>query len=208
VEQRRWRAGSGAAVVARRSAGRAEQYLCAYLTAHRRLAARDLRAALRRDLPAYLVPSVIVQLEALPLNRNGKVDRAALAAMDPADLARTAQPTDPADVGSAADVGSVADVGEPPGSSMERVLAGIWLDLLPTDDLGVTESVFLAGADSLLAMRAAGIMHDVFRTPVPVRALFEHASVRQQVAYLRTTCHRADVIADRLLELASAPQPI
>jgi amino acid adenylation domain-containing protein len=148
----------------------------------------DLHRHLARTLPDFMVPATFIAIDGLPVTPSGKVDRHAVAGLGGG---RTLTATESA----------------APESTVEQVLAGVWLDLLETDDLSVTESVFAAGADSLLAMRAAQILHDVFRVPVPVRALFEHPSVRRQAAYLQTRSNRAATIANRLLDLAATASP-
>jgi thioesterase domain-containing protein/acyl carrier protein len=90
-----------------------------------------LRQFLRARLPAYMVPSVFVSLESLPVNANGKVDRAALP--PPPMWARR-----PADF--------VA-----PRSPLEHQLAGIWEDLFGMGPIGATDDFFDLGGDSLLA---------------------------------------------------------
>ncbi len=52
--------------------------LAAYLSATKELDIAEVRSMLKRELPEYMVPAHVVQLEKLPLNRNGKVDRAKL----------------------------------------------------------------------------------------------------------------------------------
>ncbi|NJC72070.1 non-ribosomal peptide synthetase, partial [Planosporangium thailandense] len=92
-----------------------------------------LRALLGGLLPDYMVPSAFVTLEALPLNANGKVDRRALPAPDFA---------------AAAGDGYVE-----PRTETERVLAGIWADVLGVQRVGVEDNFFELGADSILTIQ-------------------------------------------------------
>lgn len=55
-----------------------EKYLCAYFTATEEIGIQDLKEALSKELPDYMVPTYYVQLEKMPLNHNGKIDRKAL----------------------------------------------------------------------------------------------------------------------------------
>lgn len=55
-----------------------EKYLCSYFTATETINISELKEALIRDLPDYMVPSYYVQLEKMPLNHNGKIDRKSL----------------------------------------------------------------------------------------------------------------------------------
>ena len=140
-----------------------------------------LRRHLRRTLPDFMVPAQFLVVDELPLTPSGKIDRGRVEGGKPL----------------------AAEVCEPPGTATEQVLAGLWLDLIGLDDLGVTESVFAAGADSLLAMRAAAVLVDIFRIPVAVRTLFERPSVREQGRYLAAATD-AEKIADQLVRLATA----
>lgn len=93
-----------------------------------------LRDFLRRSLPEYLVPAVVVILGELPLSTGGKVDRRLLP--PPSALRDEAGPP------------AVA-----PKEGPERVLAGIWADVLGLDRVGAHDNFFDAGGDSLLALR-------------------------------------------------------
>ena len=92
-----------------------------------------LRAALGRKLPDHLVPSAIVPLTALPLNPNGKLDRAALPAPDWAAGANTRR---------------VA-----PRTAAERVVAEIWARVLGLPEVGVEDNFFELGGDSILGIQ-------------------------------------------------------
>jgi amino acid adenylation domain-containing protein len=128
------------------------RYLAAYLAGDAK--PDDLRAHLARRLPDYMVPSVFVGLEALPLSPNGKVDRKALPAPT---LARREEEI-------------VA-----PRTPTEEALAAIWKELLNLERVGVEDRFFELGGHSLLATQvlarvkqAFGVeisLHEVFRTP-------------------------------------------
>ncbi|HYH82411.1 MAG TPA: amino acid adenylation domain-containing protein [Longimicrobium sp.] len=128
-----------------------------------------LRDALRRTLPAYMVPAGVVALDALPLTPNGKVDRAAL----------------PAPEWRAAREAYVA-----PRTPTEAVLAGIWADVLRVERVGVHDDFFALGGHSLLATRIAARARDALGVEVPLRALFETPTVAGVAA--RTDALRGD----------------
>ncbi|WP_410640976.1 non-ribosomal peptide synthase/polyketide synthase [Amycolatopsis sp. lyj-346] len=91
----------------------------------------DLREYLLRSLPDYLVPAVFVPLAALPLNQNGKVDRRALPAPD-----------------------FVSGLGyREPATDAERLLAGIWAEVLRADRVGADDNFFELGGDSILSIQ-------------------------------------------------------
>jgi amino acid adenylation domain-containing protein/non-ribosomal peptide synthase protein (TIGR01720 family) len=114
-----------------------------------------LRTYLRERLPEHMVPSAIVVLDRLPLNPNGKVDRAALPIPD-------------------ARAGTSPVARTPPRDAVEHTLARIWSRVLGIGDVGVHESFFDLGGDSIVAMRmvaqakAAGVTitpRQVFQGP-------------------------------------------
>ena len=108
-----------------------------------------LRTALAERLPAYMVPAAVVVIEALPLTVNGKLDTRALPAPEYRDGDRYRAPAGP----------------------VEEVLAGIYAQVLGLERVGVDDSFFELGGDSILSMqvvaraRAAGLLcrpRDVF----------------------------------------------
>ncbi|OMB91376.1 non-ribosomal peptide synthetase [Mycobacterium colombiense] len=109
----------------------------------------EVRAQLGERLPSYMVPSAVVVLDALPLTVNGKLDTRALPAPEYSD----------------------ADRYRAPVSAIEEILAGIYAQVLGVERVGVDDSFFDLGGDSILSMqvvaraRAAGVVcrpRDVF----------------------------------------------
>jgi acyl-CoA synthetase (AMP-forming)/AMP-acid ligase II len=98
--------------------------------------AEALRAKVAEALPAYMVPSAFVFLDALPLTPSGKVDRKALPA-----LARAAP--------RAAD----NDVAAAPGGELEQIMANIWCELLDVDEVRASDMFFDLGGHSLLSIK-------------------------------------------------------
>ncbi|HEX2187469.1 MAG TPA: condensation domain-containing protein, partial [Longimicrobiaceae bacterium] len=143
-------------VVLTRGEGEAKR-LVAWIVAAGEVAAAELRAHLQAHLPAHMVPSAFVRLDALPLTRNGKVDRRALPEPDAGDLAGTH---------------FVA-----PGTPTEEVLAALWSQLLGAGRVGATDDFFTLGGHSLLATRLASRVRSDLRVELPIRAIFEHSSL-------------------------------
>ncbi|MFL5540511.1 MAG: non-ribosomal peptide synthase/polyketide synthase [Longimicrobiaceae bacterium] len=124
---------------------------------------RDLRDAVTRRLPEYMVPAAFVFLGALPLTTNGKVDRRALPAPEAA--------------GGEGEEGFAA-----PRTPVEEVLAGIWAEILKRERVGVDDDFFALGGHSLLATRVVSSVREAFAVEVPLRALFEGATVAELAA--------------------------
>jgi amino acid adenylation domain-containing protein len=133
----------------------ADDTLVGYVTGQ--VSAGELRDHAAQRLPALLVPSVIVVLDALPLTRNGKVDLRALPPI------------------------AVGDDGRPdfvaPRSDAEELIAGIFTELLPVDRVGVHDDFFVLGGHSLLATRVTARLRATVDLNLPVRALFDRPTV-------------------------------
>ena len=143
--------GVGQAVVIAREDRPGDKRLVGYVTESASGAVDPvmLRAALGERLPEYMIPAAVVVLEALPLTVNGKLDTRALPAPEYQDVDRYRAPE----------------------SAVEEILAGIYAQVLGLERVGVDESFFELGGDSILSMqvvaraRAAGLScrpRDVF----------------------------------------------
>ncbi|WP_341849581.1 amino acid adenylation domain-containing protein, partial [Actinomadura rifamycini] len=115
----------------------------------------SLRARAAERLPEYMVPSAFVRLDALPVTRNGKLDRAALPAPDFAGRAPGRAPATPA----------------------EEVLAGLFGEVLGVERVGADDSFFDLGGDSLLAMRLISRVRAALGIEVGIRDLFAAPTV-------------------------------
>lgn len=125
-----------------------------------------LRARLREQLPAYMVPQHIERLDALPHTPNGKIDRKALPL--PAALAESA-PVAPT----------------PVVSPLEQALMDIWRELLRVRELGVNDDFFDLGGDSLLAVRVFERTQKLTGVNLPLASLLTAPTIARQVAALR-----------------------
>jgi aspartate racemase len=148
-----------AAVIARRDASGANA-LVGYLVP------RDdtptdpaaIKLALAECLPAYMVPGLFVDLPALPLTANGKLDRAALPEATESPAPR-----------------QVVD----PRTRVEAQLHAIWERVLGHSGFGVTDNFFDLGGHSLLAVRLFAQIEKVFGMRLPVSALFSAPDIAQ-----------------------------
>jgi amino acid adenylation domain-containing protein len=120
----------------------------------------ELRAALRQELPDYMVPSSFFFLDEMPLNPNGKVDRRALARLAP-------EPPAERTTGGA----SASD-------PVEELLAAIWAEVLHRDEVGREEDFFLIGGHSLLATQVISRVREAFRVELPLQRLFDTPTVK------------------------------
>ena len=119
------------------------------------LSPRSLRGTLSRLLPDYMVPALFVQLDALPLNVNGKLDRKALP--EPAWQAQHEY---------------VA-----PRTEAEIQLAAIWSELFGIEKISVHDNFFDLGGDSLMAARLIAKLRDITQRNIPLAAIFAASTV-------------------------------
>ncbi|HYN21173.1 MAG TPA: amino acid adenylation domain-containing protein [Thermoanaerobaculia bacterium] len=126
-----------------------ERRLVAYLVGD--ASPGELRTFLRERLPEYMVPSVFVFLESLPLTPNRKVDCRALPEPEMAERAEADEILTPT----------------------EELLAGIWSEVLGTAAIGPADDFFGLGGHSLKVTQVLARVREAFRVELPVRSLFE-----------------------------------
>ncbi|MCP2242198.1 non-ribosomal peptide synthetase [Lentzea aerocolonigenes] len=125
----------------------------------------ELRAYLRDRLPDYLIPTVFVPLSSMPLTVGAKIDRSALRAIDLA-------------------VHTTAASDAPLETDAERLVAGLWQELLGVDGVGADDDFFQLGGHSLLITRLADGLRAASGRQVEVRQLFTATTVRAQAELL------------------------
>jgi L-aminoadipate-semialdehyde dehydrogenase len=137
------------------------------LRRYRKLIA-EIKGYLKKRLPSYAVPTVVVPLFKLPLNPNGKVDKPALPFPDTAQLAAAARRKKRAH--------HEEEAAEPKLSPVQKELKEIWQSLLPnaTEELTLTDNFFDLGGHSLLATRMIFEIRKKFLADVALGAIFKH----------------------------------
>jgi amino acid adenylation domain-containing protein len=147
----------------------------------------ELLRRLREELPPYMVPSVFIPLERLPLSPNGKVDRRALPALD------GAQPGRPTEY-------------VPPRGSVEQIIAGIWAQVLGVERVGAFDSFFDLGGHSLNATQVITRVHRALEVQLQLRHIFEATTVAELAALILAdaeTRERVEATAALSLQLAT-----
>ena len=155
-----------AASVVAREAAPGDARLVAYVVYHAgdSPTVSELRRFLRKELPDYMIPAVVVPLDVLPLTANGKVDRKELP-----DPYRMAVRRDAAQ--------------EPPAEGAERELADVWQEVLQVPSIGAEDNFFELGGHSLLALRATALFERRTGVRLDPRTFF-FQSLRQIVMSL------------------------
>jgi amino acid adenylation domain-containing protein len=140
-----------------------------------RTLAGKLRNFLKDKLPEYMMPSSFVFLKSLPLTPNGKIDRQKLLA-----------PT----------VKKIPEVRQDyvaPQTPVEEVVAGIWAEVLGLERVGIRDNFLELGGHSLLVTQIATRMRDTFQMELPLRTLFESATVADLAHNLEIASQKAPI---------------
>ncbi|WP_165898185.1 non-ribosomal peptide synthetase [Tumebacillus sp. BK434] len=148
--------------------GGAKTMLVAYvvLDQEQEPSTHELRSFLKERLPEYMVPQLFMAIDAVPLTPNRKIDRKALPAPD----------------------GLRPELNESfvaPRTATEELMAGIFRDVLKVERIGIHDHFFDMGGHSLLATQMISRIRQVFGMELPVRALFEAATVASLVDYMK-----------------------
>jgi acyl carrier protein len=133
------------------------QRLVAYLLVGdtKAVVAADLRRVLRAKLPEFMIPSQFVFLDAFPMSPNGKVDRRALSALNPA----------------------LEQEYVAPRTDEEAKLADIWQEVLSLERVGIEDNFFELGGHSLMAIQVAARIRRTFQIEISVRSLFDQPTI-------------------------------
>lgn len=145
----------------------------------------ELRGHLKETLPDFMVPSAFVPIQALPRTPNGKVDRDALRSLV---IMRVPNP----------------DTAAGPLAPLEEVLAGIWAEVLNLDTVGIHESFFELGGDSLLVTQLLCRINESLHIELPLAVLFENSSVAALSARIQE--RQQEQIAPDLTSITAAPR--
>jgi len=146
-------------VVARRG-NCADTKLIAYVTLTNGTAppATDLRDFLKSSLPQYMVPTLFVKVDSLPLTTNGKVDRKSLPAPDEGNQL-------------------VDETFVAPRTPIENRVAEILCALFKVKEVGVNDNFFLLGGHSLLGAQMLTKIRNVFGVDLPLRVVFDAPTI-------------------------------
>jgi amino acid adenylation domain-containing protein len=163
------------AAVSLRENNGADPVLGAYFSAHPVQAgeeatdtdklARELRQLARIELPEYMVPAVYVRLGSLPLTSGGKIDRTNLPAPSKDDM--------------------LVDDLMAPRDETEDILVRIWKDILKLETLGVQDSFFDLGGQSLMAVKMFNRIEQEFGRKLPLATLFRYPTIEQLAGILK-----------------------
>ncbi|OBA07768.1 non-ribosomal peptide synthetase, partial [Bacillus subtilis] len=157
-----------ALVIAQETNG--ETTLCAYFTALHSLTAGEIREHLSRQLPAYMIPAYFIQLTAMPLTSNGKIDRQAL----------------PAPTGNL-----TGNTYTAPRTELEKILAGVWESVLGAERVGINDHFFELGGDSIKSIQVTSSLYQS-GYKLDIKHLFKHPTIAGLVPFIEPVTRIAE----------------
>ncbi|MFW6357750.1 MAG: condensation domain-containing protein [Chroococcales cyanobacterium] len=142
-------------------------YLVAYVVPQQEeINLQALRQFLQEKLPDYMIPSLFMELEGLPLTSNGKVNRKALPSPNKNRLSEK---------------GFVS-----PKTPIEAILANIWGRILGLTQVGIEDNFFELGGHSLLATQVMSQLRQAFSIELPLGDLFENPTIAELAKKVET----------------------
>lgn len=129
--------------------------LIAFVVSDEAIDLDELKFYLKEKLPNYMVPGIFLQIENLPVNHNGKLDRKVLLEL--------------------VDVSSEDYVA--PRNETEEKLVAIWQELLHLERISITDDFFLIGGDSIILIRLISQIKNQFQKEVQLRQVYEYPTI-------------------------------
>jgi acyl carrier protein len=156
-----------ASAVVPREDATGNKFLAAYVVAkpESELTSRGVREFLRTFLPEFMVPTMFVQMDELPLTSHGKIDRQALPTPTCENALRD-------------------EIFTPPRTELETQVEAIVTGLLGTNDVGVNDNFFMLGGNSFLGVQLIARVRETFGVEVPLRTLFEAPTIADLSAHI------------------------
>lgn len=145
-----------------------DKYLCAYIVKKEEISTAQMRDYLQQKLPEYMIPSCFVELDKIPINKNGKVDKRKLP-----------EPTAVLDENSDYTA---------PSSDTEKRFAQIWQEVLKTKSLiSIHDDFFKLGGHSLRAIALSAKVYESFGVELPLQEIFKAPTLKAMARYLDST---------------------
>ncbi|WP_298627074.1 amino acid adenylation domain-containing protein [uncultured Legionella sp.] len=157
--------------------------LSAYLVVleHTHISANELRAALKKELPAYMIPSHFYIVDHLFFTPNGKLDRKhTLTPIKKLSIATQQQTA--------------------PETKTQTQIHRIWCDVLKKEELGIDEDFFEHGGHSLMAMHIIARIHETLSIKLTIRALFDYPSIRSLSQEVERLLHKAPLKCSQTIQ--------
>ena len=152
------------------------RYLVGYFVAKEQVDVEELRSYLSKQLPDYMVPTGLVQIEQMPLTVNGKLDRKALLAIEY----------------------NLADSNEykAPTNELEQQLLSIWEKLLGNNNIGVQDDFFRVGGDSIRSIQLSSQLRAHMGVDISVKDIFQYRTIAQLSEQISFNFREKDVVRE------------
>ncbi|MFK8103154.1 MAG: non-ribosomal peptide synthase/polyketide synthase, partial [Saprospiraceae bacterium] len=142
--------------------------LVAYIVGEAKFDKVSIQTYLAEALPAYMVPSLLIPMESLPLNKNGKVDKKRLPSPDVAAM--------------------IKDNFVAPSTTIEKDLAKVWSELLNVEKVGTQDNFFELGGDSIITIQLVSRAKR-FGYQLKPRDVFDHQTIAALAKIIESTAH-------------------
>uniref|UniRef100_UPI0030EB9C2C amino acid adenylation domain-containing protein n=1 Tax=Ascidiimonas meishanensis TaxID=3128903 RepID=UPI0030EB9C2C len=149
--------GVSASCVLAKEDAKGNKRLVGYLVMGETIDKKIIQDTLKQSLPEYMVPTIWVELESMPLNSSGKLDKKALPDPDTSLLSNREY--------------------VPPRNQTEQTLVAIWQELLGIDKVGVHDNFFELGGHSLLATRLVSMIRKQLDMEITIKDVFAHKTI-------------------------------
>ncbi|HEX3044130.1 MAG TPA: non-ribosomal peptide synthetase [Bacillota bacterium] len=166
-----------------------EMVIVAYFVAEQELSDQELKDYLLKSLPSYMIPSYFVQMDQLPLTLSGKIDRKALPKPQKHIKRNTAYIE--------------------PQNEAEIKIAGIWQSLLGVEKVGIGDSFFELGGDSLKATLLVGRIHKEMNSEISLMDIFKTPTLKEMALCLKSVENSAEELKEiekLLTEIEELPE--
>ncbi|MGQ3679737.1 non-ribosomal peptide synthetase [Tenacibaculum discolor] len=135
-----------------------EKELIGYIVSDKKLINDKLRRALKQKLPHYMVPTHFIQLDKMPLNSNGKIDRKKVSSIEGTYLKSNRKHVDPR-------------------NEVDKKLIVIWKEVLEVDKIGIQDNFFNLGGNSLKATRLLNYLYKEFDLKLNLLTIFNTLTI-------------------------------
>lgn len=139
--------------------------LTVYFVAKTTIDTAQIKNTLASQLPSYMIPAQLIQLEQMPLTVNGKLDRKALAKID---LKYSANGIEY----------------ESAQTEFEEIISEIWSTIMPINNIGIHENFIDLGGDSLMGIRLMTRINEAFELELPINLIFIKPTIASLATYI------------------------
>jgi tyrocidine synthetase-3 len=158
-------------------------FMTAYFTSHQKVQIPELRQYLDSQLPGYMIPQYLIQLDKFLLTHHGKIDRSGLP--DPEQLEKGDK---------------TRQKQELPFTETEKKVSEIWKEILKKEAIGIHEKFFEIGGNSLNMIQVHTRIQEYIEDEIPVTAFFRYTTIQTLSQYLNQQKKRESMERKKRIE--------